>query len=329
MEVSVIIPNYNHATFLKQRIESVLHQTYQDFEIMILDDCSTDNSKEIIEQYRDHSKISHIIYNETNSGSSFKQWQEGITLAKGNLIWIAESDDVSAPGFLEKTTALLQQDNKIGIVYCRTMQIDENGNECGVHYWPDALDDKRWTKPYFNNGINELQNYFLYRNVIVNASSAVFKKEFALAAIQYVVQKNIRFCGDWLFYTRMLMHSNIAYLPGPLNFQRYHPLTTRFSKTNEEELQRVSECIECIKESSNFLKIKINWSDKRYNWIYTCLSERCNLSLKDARTFIQKNMDENYLNKIVFNNNFKKPAGALKSKIKTYLQHVYKALKAG
>lgn len=71
--ISVIIPNYNHALFLKQRIDTVLNQTFQDFEVIILDDCSTDSSREIIEQYRGHSKISNIIFNDKNSGGVFKQ----------------------------------------------------------------------------------------------------------------------------------------------------------------------------------------------------------------------------------------------------------------
>ena len=56
--VSVIIPNYNHAPYLKERIDSVLNQTYQDFEVIILDDCSPDNSVEVIEQYRSNPHVS-------------------------------------------------------------------------------------------------------------------------------------------------------------------------------------------------------------------------------------------------------------------------------
>jgi glycosyltransferase involved in cell wall biosynthesis len=73
--VSVIIPNYCHSQFLVQRIESVLNQTYQNFEVIILDDCSPDAgaSKAVIEKYRGNPHVSHIVYNEENSGSTFKQ----------------------------------------------------------------------------------------------------------------------------------------------------------------------------------------------------------------------------------------------------------------
>ena len=75
--VSVIIPNYNHAKYLEERIDSVLNQSYKDFEVIVLDDYSTDNSKEVINKYAGHPKVSHIILNEENSGSTFKQWHKG------------------------------------------------------------------------------------------------------------------------------------------------------------------------------------------------------------------------------------------------------------
>src|SRR5687768_4023193 len=101
MLVSVIIPNYNHGSYLKQRINSILNQTFQDFEIILLDDCSTDNSVEIIEEYRSHTKITSINYNPINSGSTFLQWKKGIDLAQGEWVWIAESDDWCELDFLE------------------------------------------------------------------------------------------------------------------------------------------------------------------------------------------------------------------------------------
>ena len=90
MFVSVIVPCYNHAPYLKQRIESILNQTYQNFELILLDDVSPDESGEILLSYKDHPKVSHCIINERNSGSTFHQWNKGIALAQGELIWIAE-----------------------------------------------------------------------------------------------------------------------------------------------------------------------------------------------------------------------------------------------
>ena len=100
--VSVIIPNYNHEKFLQQRIDSVLNQTFQDFEVILLDDSSIDESLEILNKYENHPKVSHLIINKMNSCNPFKQWEKGIKLAKGDFIWIAESDDFAENCFLEE-----------------------------------------------------------------------------------------------------------------------------------------------------------------------------------------------------------------------------------
>ena len=109
--VSVIIPNYCHAKYLDQRIQSVLNQTYPNFEVIILDDCSPDDgaSRAVIEKYRFDPHVTHIIYNETNSGSTFKQWNKGFSLAEGELVWIAESDDFCEDMLLEKCIMVYTQ----------------------------------------------------------------------------------------------------------------------------------------------------------------------------------------------------------------------------
>src|SRR4028118_950123 len=106
-EVSVIVPNFNHAPFLKQRFDSILGQDYENLELIILDDCSVDNNREIIDQYRNHPKVTEVVYNDFNSGSTFRQWKKGLELAKGKWIWIAESDDYANPGFLSACISLL------------------------------------------------------------------------------------------------------------------------------------------------------------------------------------------------------------------------------
>ena len=119
-KVSVIIPNYNHASFLEKRINSVLNQTYKNFEVLLLDDCSTDASREILEKYKSHKRIKKIILNDTNSGSTFKQWQLGLEHASGEYIWIAESDDYSDITFIEKMVKNISKSKNIGLAYCQS-----------------------------------------------------------------------------------------------------------------------------------------------------------------------------------------------------------------
>jgi len=114
--VSIVIPNYNHEKYLGKRIESVLNQTFQNFEVILLDDCSTDDSFSLLKELEDHPKVTHLIINEANSGSPFKQWSKGIALAKGQYVWIAESDDWAEKTFLEESVRIISRDKKIGVV---------------------------------------------------------------------------------------------------------------------------------------------------------------------------------------------------------------------
>src|ERR1700722_7019269 len=109
--VSVVIPNYNHARFLTRRIETVLQQTFQDFEVILLDDCSTDESRTILSSYAKNSKV-RVEFNSLNSGSAFKQWNKGVGMARGEYVWIAESDDYADERLVERLIGRLLQDSK-------------------------------------------------------------------------------------------------------------------------------------------------------------------------------------------------------------------------
>src|SRR5215469_3050279 len=99
--ISVIVPNYNHARFLPMRIDSILRQAFQDFELILLDDCSTDESRVILSSYANNPRV-RIEFNQTNSGTPFKQWNKGVRMARGKYVWIAESDDYADAHFLEQ-----------------------------------------------------------------------------------------------------------------------------------------------------------------------------------------------------------------------------------
>src|SRR5690348_12935994 len=120
--VSVVIPNYNHAPFLRQRIESVLRQTYQDFELILLDDCSMDGSQAILMEYASDPRV-RIEFNQKNSGSTFKQWNKGVRLARGEYVWIAESDDYADDRLLEKLAARLDAEPRAAFAYCRSWRV--------------------------------------------------------------------------------------------------------------------------------------------------------------------------------------------------------------
>jgi glycosyltransferase involved in cell wall biosynthesis len=87
--VSVNIPSYNHTRPLRLRIKSVLRQTYQDLELILLDDCSTDEGRSILFEYPTDPRV-RLEFNEKNSGGASKRWNKGVRQARGQYIWIAE-----------------------------------------------------------------------------------------------------------------------------------------------------------------------------------------------------------------------------------------------
>lgn len=230
-KVSVIIPNYNHACYLKQRIDTVLKQTYQDFEIIILDDCSPDNSKEVIEGCRQHPQITKVIYNTVNSGSTFKQWQKGIEAAAGEYIWIAESDDWCEPTLLETLMDGLLADDSVGLAFCQSC----------YYYEPNKV--KEYTHyPYLantENGNNFIQKHMLYGNSVVNASMAVWKKNLYHNISPTYTQ--FKFCGDWLFWISLMQQSNVFVSGKVLNYFRNHDkdVSSRFYSSGNDFIENI------------------------------------------------------------------------------------------
>lgn len=239
-KVSIIIPNYNHSRFLRQRIDSVLKQTYNDFELIILDDCSTDNSRDIIETYRGDHRIKDIVFNTQNSGSPFQQWKKGIALAEGEWIWIAESDDYCLPDLLEQLTDITKKCDHVVLAYCQSFEADEKGNvERDLSWHVEDLDAKRWKNDFCNEGLNEIDRYLVHRNTIPNASAVLFRKSAYEKAEKSF--ETMKMCGDWLLWIQLLKQGTIAFKAKPLNFFRQHSVTTRVLDTKKKITKRLAE----------------------------------------------------------------------------------------
>jgi glycosyltransferase involved in cell wall biosynthesis len=215
-EVSIIVPNYNHAKFLKLRLDSIFNQTFQDFEVILLDDCSTDNSREVIEEYQDHEKISHIILNAQNSGSTYNQWIKGIILAKGEFIWIAESDDIAEYNFLEVAILSLKSNN-CSIFFSQSWIIDEHGSLQGK--WNQDL--PLYKSDFIKNGDELIREYLINENIIPNASAVVFAKKMIRNEILESL-KSFRINGDWFLWITLLENHFCAFSSMPLNYFRRH-----------------------------------------------------------------------------------------------------------
>lgn len=211
--VSVIVPNYNHAQFLKQRIDSILEQSHQDFELILLDDCSSDNSREVMEQYRGNPHVSRIVYNETNSGSAFRQWDKGIALAKGEWIWVAESDDYAEPTFLDRLMAEVPKVPDCVLAFTKTWWVDENGN-------------RLWNNSEGNTTHVHQSKEFIHKRLatncpIANVSECIFRRD-KFRPEESHRYEHMRLCGDWFFYLLLAEQGSVIEVKAPLNFYRQH-----------------------------------------------------------------------------------------------------------
>lgn len=215
--VSVIIPNYNHSLYLDERIQSVLNQTFQNFELIILDDCSTDSSIKVINKYKDNPHISNIVVNKENSGSSFIQWHKGFELAIGEIVWIAESDDSCERTLLE-TLVNGYMENKAVLAFCKSCQYDIYGNKSCYMLQGDLIKDTVFSGKEF------ISKYMITKNIVANASSAIFNREIAESIDRKYM--TMRGEGDYLFWLELMAHGNVFYCNKELNYFRMHDSNT-------------------------------------------------------------------------------------------------------
>ena len=225
IKLSVIIPNYNYARFMYQRIYSILAQKYKIHELIILDDKSTDNSIEIIDEIV--SKIKKyinvkVVYNDVNSGSAFKQWKKGFENATGDYVWIAEADDFCENNLIKNLMKPIKKNSNIVISYSDTAFINAEGNVIikSIRSEIDTQKTNHWNHNYINNGMDEIKEYSFLNNTIANVSSCIIKNgnysECLKAAGKY------KQAGDWLFYMEVMAKGDIAYNHNPLNYYRLH-----------------------------------------------------------------------------------------------------------
>lgn len=282
--ISIVIPNYNHEPFLRSRLESVFSQTYPNIEVILLDDASTDGSVNILKTYANHPKVSHFIVNETNSGSPFRQWEKGIELAKGDYVWIAESDDFCEVNFLEKLISFI--DTKTVVAFCGSNVVNQESLFIKKNTWAQQHDDSLM-KTHFNiEGQKLLKKHFRYRNMIPNTSAAIFKKEYYR---KKMLKTNFSFCGDWYFWCQMCKCGNFVYVNEFLNHYRRHEASTRTPKALKKEIERINEYFCIITQYSSTFSRLLNM--RKYKWIFEEINAKQMLTFAPNNSQLQLPLD--------------------------------------
>lgn len=226
--VSVVIPSYNHALYLRECIESVIWQSFQDWELIVVDDNSSDESLEIARRFTD-PRI-RVIANETNLGTYATQ-NVGVDASRGEWVAILNSDDIWLPKKLESQLALLGEHSDCLFAYTGSKLVTEEGDP--VH------DSGEFHGDYPRDARQNLLPYLLFENRVL-ASSVLFKR----GAVRF--NPNLRCSGDWIALLELSTQSACAYVDQPLTVWRQHPENsyTKLLKVIPEEIA-VREAILC------------------------------------------------------------------------------------
>jgi len=221
-KVSFVVPSYMYARYLGDCVESVLSQTYGDFEVIIMDDHSPDDTPEVAAKFKDPRVI--YVRNETNIGA-VRNYNKGIELSRGRYIWLISADDfLRSRRALQRYVDLLEKNPHVGYVFCPAMTIRE-GRECGVEDWT-AWPGKR-------NRI--LSGREVVRRSVggcpVCAPAGLARKE-CYARIGGFPSSLPR-CGDWYLWGAFATMFDVGYFAEPMVCYRRHAAS--MEKTLEEE----------------------------------------------------------------------------------------------
>ena len=243
-DVSVIVPNYNYAKFMDQRLGSILNQSMPPRELIFLDDASTDDSVAVAKEILKNAPI-NIKYdlNQANSGSVFAQWRRGVEQASGEYVWVAEADDWADSDFLKVTTRALRQAGVV-FAYTQSNQVDQDGNILARDYldYVREIDRDLWKRDYQRSGREEAIRAMSVKNVAPNVSGMLFRRE-ALLKVLKEFEADIlsyRVAGDWCVYANLLRFGDVAFVAEPLNYHRRHSESVTISRFSLADLAEIA-----------------------------------------------------------------------------------------
>ena len=225
VKVTIITPSYNQGDYIERTILSVLNQSYKAIEYIIFDSCSTDNTMNIVNKYKDKLKV----FVEKDKGQT-DAINKGFRMASGDIIGWINSDDELLPDCVEKVVNAFKSNENIGIVYGDTILIDQNNNKIGDAKCP-------------NINLNKLLN----TNSSVIQPGSFYKKDL-VQKVGYLNDK-LSYVMDFDLWIKLLKISNAYYIPQYLSEFRFHDS----SKTQSAYLKFLPEKIKIIIENKGKL----------------------------------------------------------------------------
>ncbi|MDB9916159.1 glycosyltransferase [Pseudomonadales bacterium] len=221
--VSVVVASYNHERYLEKRMDSLCAQTYGNMEIIVIDDCSPDNSRDVLGRYKSDPRVT-LVNREVNGGW-IEVSNQGLSLAKGEFVMFANCDDYCDDAMISELVSALRNNSSVGVAFCRSLLVDEEGCVLG--------DDFEIRNEEFRSNCSvdaslsgrQMQKFLLKSCVIPNLSAALIRREcFNLVggfSNSYVV------CSDWDLFLRIAADFDFYYFKNAHNRFRQHESTVR------------------------------------------------------------------------------------------------------
>jgi glycosyltransferase involved in cell wall biosynthesis len=262
--LSAVIPNYNYADYIGERLRSVFDQTLPLREVVVLDDASSDDS---VARIRDTAQAAGrtiaLHVNATNSGSPFAQWRKGVELAKGDYVWIAEADDLADPTFAARLIDRMRAAGSV-LGFTDSRQIDQDGAPLGDSYRPyvNQIEPGAFDAPFDMDGPEFLARFLAVKNVILNVSGVIFHRQSLLDAFRAVGEElqGYNVAGDWRLYVELCARpgSRVSYLPEPLNTHRRHRVSVTHALKVEKHLAEIEGMHRIVRERVQLSKNSIH-----------------------------------------------------------------------
>ena len=247
--ISVAVPNYNYARYMADRLGSIFRQSQPVHEVLVLDDCSTDDSAEAIAAAASSAdRLIRFVPNETNSGSVFAQWRRAAELATGELVWIAEADDLSDPDFLLRASSLLAHDPDVVLAFTDSRTIDAEGEPQWESYkgYYATIEPGALSRTEIFDAADFVRRYLSVKNLILNVSAVVWRRTALLAALDACGEqlRTYKMAGDWLLYLQALSApgARIGYDAAPLNVHRRHATSVTHALAADRHVAEIADC---------------------------------------------------------------------------------------
>ena len=227
--VSVLIPTYNRATYLKIALDSVLKQNFTDFEILVLDNCSTDDTKSLLQSY-DDVRIRYI-QNARNLGI-IRNHNKGLSLAKGKYIHVFSDDDIMIDNTcLATTIAIMEQYPTVGIVHTDISIINEMGQVVGENW---ASSHPSWEYIKANPLLPKATAYrILYDEMnFINMPTVLLRREF-IDKYNLEFSNQLHYLLDWGLWLQLALVSDVYFVEKKLVAYRVHSKNITKSMIND------------------------------------------------------------------------------------------------